>query len=127
MTVCNAVVKINNLAGTPTAIFADSANKAKFSVGKNGEFSVLSIIWDIAHTELDELMKDWMEEWFDLGGARTVSIYPNSKEISNHLYKSEFLLSACEYPIDNGIAMVELVENNGNKAMSQEIIDLLCL
>ncbi len=112
---CNAVIEIDNLAGAPTAI-SGSANKADLAISKeigegttfDGTYKLrteckrdvalaISIIWTTALTEARELM----EEWFDLGGARTVSIYPNGKTIGSRFYTGEFLLSDLNIPVDS--------------------------
>ncbi len=117
---CNAVVEVDNVAGAPTNI-SGSANTASIAFTRDigegttfeGDFKLkteckrdatlsLSVLWSTAVGEA----RDLMEEWFDLGGKRTIAIYPNGKIIGSRFYSGEFRLASADIPVDSNSADV---------------------
>jgi hypothetical protein len=115
---CNAVVEIDNTAGSVVNI-SGSTNKADLSLSKDigegttfeGDYKLrteckrdaslsISIIWSTALGEA----RDLLEEWFDLGGSRTISVYPNGTTIGSRFYTGEWKLSGLSIPIDSSSA-----------------------
>ena len=117
---CNAIVEVDNASGTATDI-SGSANTASIDFSRDigegttftGDFKLrteckrdaslsIAVLWTTAAGEA----RDLMEEWYDTGGRRTISIYPNGKVIGSRFYTGEWRLSTASIPIDSSSADV---------------------
>lgn len=115
---CNARLEVDNEAGTPTDV-SGSTNNASLDMSRDvgeattfdGDYKLrseckrdasLSIraLWTTSVSEARELL----EAWFDLGGKRTVTIYPNGTAVGNRYYTGEFRLTGFNIGIDAGSA-----------------------
>lgn len=110
---CNAIIEVDNSSGAATDI-SGSANNAGIDFTREigtgttftGDFKLktgckrdakmsIGILWTTATGEA----RDVMEEWYDTGGSRTISVYPNGKVIGSRFYTGEWILSDYKMPI----------------------------
>jgi len=118
LSACNAVIEVDNDAGTPVNI-SGSANEASLDMNReigdgvtfDGDFKLrteckrdaslaLKALWTTASAEA----RDILEAWFDTGGRRTISVYPAGKVIGTRFYTGEFRLTTCKIKIAAGEA-----------------------
>lgn len=115
---CGARIELDNSGGTPVDI-SGSSNTANLTVSKETATGVtfegdwnfrlqckkdgsleISTMWTTAAAEGRAIL----EEWFDSGGARTISVYPNGTGIGERVYTGEFVLTELSIPMTGGDA-----------------------
>lgn len=115
---CGAVIEVDNDVGTPTNI-SGSSNNASLTFSREtatgqtfeGDWNFrldckkdagleLSVMWTTAASE----GRDILEDWFDTGGQRTVSIYPNGSGVGERVYSGEYVISELSFPLNAGEA-----------------------
>jgi len=118
LSACDAVIEVDNDAGTPVDI-SGSSNNASLSMTRDvgeattfdGDYKIrteckrdasmsLKAFWTTAAAEA----RATLEEWFDTGGKRTITVYPGGKVIGRRYYTGEFFLSGFDIAIDAGEA-----------------------
>lgn len=111
---CNAVIEVDDENGTPTDI-SGSSNTASLGFSKqmgsaytfSGDYPIrieckkdatldISAIYTRVNTEARYLF----DRWFELGGRRTISIYPAGQDTGERYYTGEWRLESFDIPID---------------------------
>lgn len=101
---CNAVIEIDDNGGTPVNL-SGSTNNVNLSLSKAlGEGFTFEGAWafvleckkkgsldlEAIYTTASNEARDLLETWFENGGNRTVTVYPNGKTNGERQYSGEF-------------------------------------
>lgn len=136
---CGAVIEIDDADGDPVNV-SGSSNKASLSLSKQfgkgvtfeGEWNFtleckkdgsleISAMWTDDATEARELLEDWWES----GGNRVVSIYPAGKITGKRYYTASYKLGELTIPIDatdaNPIVLSATLQPDGEITFSNYV------
>lgn len=104
---CNAAIYVDDISGSPTE-YSGSANSFELSFSKTiGEYVTFqdthmkrleckkdgSLTFQIMYTTSPTEARAMLSEWWEAGGIRTISIYPNGNDAGEEEYTGEFILS----------------------------------
>lgn len=111
---CNALLEMDNAAGTPTDI-SGASNRTNLTFNRNigsavtfvGEYPIrveckrdssleINVLWTRGNNEARRLIEDW----YDAGGLRTFTVYPNAKDTGERTYSAEYFLQEFSFVFD---------------------------
>lgn len=110
---CNVYIELDNESGTPVDI-SGAANNASLEftrqVGSaftfDGDYPIrieckkdASLSLDVIYTYLDDEARELLEDWYNAGGRRTVSIYPYGQDTGNRYYTGEWRIESLSIPL----------------------------